>query len=298
MAHRLLLDVSSLMYRAFFAMGDTVRSPDGAPIGAVHGYLDMVRRLILSRRPDEVIHVYDHEWRPMARTDIYPGYKSKRPPDPEGLPEQFPTLRRVLDVTGMPQAQTPGWEAEDAIGALCSQAGATDRIEMVSGDRDLLQLVRDPGVKLLYTLRGVSELREFDEATVLETYGVRADRYADFAILRGDPSDDLPGVRGVGQKTARELVLAYPTLDELLADAAAAEPKPGPLRGKPALRARLREAGDYIEAMRRIVPVNADAPLDLWAGARDEEALSVLAEQLGVRGPVQRLVAAMDSARD
>jgi 5'-3' exonuclease len=298
MTHRLLLDVSSLMYRSFFAMGDDVRSPDGRSIGAVHGYLDMVRRLIVSRRPDEVVHVYDHEWRPMARTDIYPGYKSKRQPDPEGLPEQFPLLHQVLDLTGMPQAQTEGWEAEDAIGALCARADPTDRVEMVSGDRDLLQLVRDPGVKLLYTLRGVTELREFDEATVLEVYGVPADRYADFAILRGDPSDDLPGVRGVGQKTARELVLAYPTLDDLLADTAASEPWPGPLKGKPALRARLREAAQYIAAMRRIVPVNADAPLDVWRGTRDDDALAALAEELGVRGPVQRLVAAMVSAED
>ncbi|MFB3739301.1 MAG: 5'-3' exonuclease H3TH domain-containing protein [Candidatus Velamenicoccus archaeovorus] len=296
MAGRLVLDVSSLMYRSFFAMRDGVRSPDGRSIGAVHGYLDMVRRLIVSRRPDEVIHVYDHEWRPTARTDIYPGYKSRRPPDPEGLPEQFPLLRRVLDLTGMPQAQTQGWEAEDAIGALCARARANDRIEMVSGDRDLLQLVRDPVVKLLYTLRGVSELREFDEAMVLEVYGVPADRYADFAILRGDPSDDLPGVRGVGQKTARELVLAYPSLDALLADAASAEPRPGPLKGKPALRARLREAADYVAAMRRIVPVNADAPLEVWSGARDDDALAALAEELGLRGPVQRLLAAVRSA--
>ena len=111
MAHRLLLDVSSLMYRAFFALGDSVTSPAGRPVGAVHGYLDMVTRLIVSRRPDEVVHAYDHEWRPVARTDIYPGYKANRPPDPEGLPEQFTMLRQVLDLTGMSQAMTRGWEA-------------------------------------------------------------------------------------------------------------------------------------------------------------------------------------------
>jgi 5'-3' exonuclease len=293
---RLLLDVSSLMYRSFFALGDGIRTPDGRPIGAVHGYLDMVRRLIVARRPGQVVHVYDHEWRPMARTDLYPGYKSKRPPDPDGLPEQFEVLHRVLDLTGMPQAQTIGWEAEDAVGALCAGAEETDRIGIVSGDRDLLQLVRDPGVRLLYTLRGVTEMREFDEAMVREVYGVPAHRYVDFAILRGDPSDDLPGVRGVGEKTARALVLTYPTLDELLADASATEPRPGPLKGKPALRARLRDAADYIATMRRLVPVNADAPLDLWSGGRDDAALSALADGLGLRGPIQRLRAALDSA--
>ncbi len=294
MTHRLLLDVSSLMYRAFFAMGAGVTSPAGRPVGAVHGYLDMVTRLIVSRRPDEVVHAYDHEWRPVARTDIYPAYKANRPADPEALPEQFTLLRQVLGFTGMPQVQTRGWEAEDAIGALCADTHDTDRIEIVSGDRDLLQLVRDPVVKLLFTVRGVSELAEFDEAAVLKKYGVSAGRYAEFAILRGDPSDGLPGVPGVGEKTARALIQTYGSVAELLEDAASAEPKPGPLKGKPALRARLRESADYLEAMQRLVPVNAVAPLDRWGGERDDAALSELAEELGLRGPAQRLRAALD----
>lgn len=294
MAHLLVLDVSSLMYRAHFALGDSVRTPSGRPVGAVHGYLDMVTRLIVGRRPDGVIHAYDHEWRPVARTDIYPGYKANRPPDPEGLPDQFSMLRQVLDLVGMPQVMTRGWEAEDAIGALCVEATSDDRLEIVSGDRDLIQLVRDPVVRLLYTVRGVSELTEFDEAEVLEKYGVPADRYAEFAMLRGDPSDALPGVKGVGEKTARALVEAYGSLDDLLADAASPEPVGAPLRGKPALRARLVEAADYLAAMQRLVPVNADAPLDRWIGERDDEALTALAEELGLRGPVQRLRAALE----
>ena len=277
-------------------MGDTVSAPDGRPVGAVHGYLDMVARLVTSRRPDEVVHVYDHDWRPVARTDIYPAYKGNRAPDPEALPPQFELLRAVLDLTGMLQAQTRGWEAEDAIGAFCADTRDTDRIEIVSGDRDLIQLVRDPVVKLLFTVRGVSELLEFDEAAVVSKYGVPAARYSEFAILRGDPSDSLPGVKGVGEKTARALVQTYGSLEELLADAARDHPKPGPLHGKPALRARLRDSADYIEAMQRLVPVNAEAPLDLQAGDRDDEALRVAADEAGVRGPVQRLLAAMDSA--
>ncbi len=294
MANRLVLDVSSLMYRAFFAMGDTVVSASGRPVGAVHGYLDMVTRLIVSRRPGEVMHAYDHEWRPVARTDIYPAYKANRQPDPEALPEQFTLLRQVLGFTGMAQVQTRGWEAEDAIGALCADARETDLIEIVSGDRDLLQLVRDPVVRLLFTVRGVSDLQEFDEAAVLEKYGVPAGRYAEFAILRGDPSDGLPGVRGVGEKTARALIQAYGSLAELLEDAGADKPKPGPLQGKPALRARLRESADYVAAMQRLVPVNAEASLDRWGSDRDDAALSELAEELGLRGPVQRLRAALD----
>jgi 5'-3' exonuclease len=295
-ARRLFLDVSSLMYRAFFAMGDTVRSPSGRTVGAVHGYLDMVARLLVSRRPVEVVHAYDHEWRPVARTDLYPQYKANRAPDPEGLPEQFTMLRQVLDLTGMPQAQTRGWEAEDAIGALCAMAADTDRIEIVSGDRDLIQLVRDPAVKLLFTVRGVSELLELDEAAVMEKYGVPADRYAEFAILRGDASDGLPGVRGVGEKTALAQVNTYDSLDDLLADAAQVHPRPGPLKGKPALRARILEASEYLDAMRRLVPVNSVAPLTVWSGARDDAALKVFADEHGLKGPVQRLQAALDSA--
>lgn len=294
MAHRILLDVSSMMYRAFFAMGETVSAPDGRSTGALHGYLDMVARLIVSRRPGEVIHAYDHDWRPVARTDIYPAYKANRPPDPETLPEQFTLLRSVLDLTGMTQVQTHGWEAEDAIGAICADALETDRLEIVSGDRDLIQLVRDPVVKLLFTLRGVSDLGVFDEAGVLEKYAVPAARYAEFAILRGDPSDGLPGVRGVGEKTARALIQTYGSLAELLEDAAAIEPRTGPLKGKPALRAQLLASAEYLAAMQRLVPVNAEAPIDRWSGDRDDAALGALADELGVRGPAQRLRAALD----
>jgi 5'-3' exonuclease len=292
MTHRLLLDVSSMMYRAFFAMRDPgVFTKDGRPVGGLHGYLDMVTRLINDRHPDEVVHVYDHDWRPMARTDIYPDYKGNRPPDPEGLPAQFEMLHRVLDLTGLLQAQTEGWEAEDAIGAFCADAVDDDRIEIVSGDRDLIQLVRDPVVKLLFTLRGVSELLELDEAGVLAKYEVPASRYAEFAILRGDPSDDLPGVRGVGAKTAKDLVLAYPSIEAMLEAAEA-----GQMTIKPGVRAKLVESREYLDAMQRIVPVNATAPLSIWAGDRDEAAATDLAAELGVKGPAQRLLAALSAS--
>ena len=292
MTHRLLLDVSSLTYRAYFALRDPgVFAKDGSPVGAVHGYLDMVTKLIVDRRPDEVVHVYDHDWRPMARTDIYPGYKAARPPEPEDLTPQFALLRKVLDGTGMLQAQTEGWEAEDAIGAFCIEATADDRIEIVSGDRDLIQLVRDPIVKLLFTVRGVSELAEYDEAGVFAKYGVPADRYTEFAILRGDPSDGLPGVRGVGEKTARDLVTGFGSIDAML-DAAEA----GSEAIKPTVRAKLVEARDYVARMQELVPVHTAAPLSLWAGDRDDAALLTHGTDLAIKGPVQRLLAALDSA--
>lgn len=282
------------MYRAHFALGDSVRQPDGALVGAVHGYLDMVVRLLNSRTPDEAVHVYDHDWRPTARTAIYPAYKANRPPEPDGLPGQFVLLRQVLDLSGMPQAETPDWEAEDAIGGIIRGAPPEDRFEMVSGDRDLLQLVRDPAVTLLFTVRGVSELATFDEAAVLAKYGVPASRYAEFAILRGDPSDGLPGVQGVGEKTAMALVQTYPDLDAMLADAATDDPRPGPLKGKPALRAKLVASVEYLNQMRRIVPVNDTAPMATWVAPRDDDALLGLADATGLRGPVRRLLAALD----
>jgi 5'-3' exonuclease len=296
MTHRILLDVSSMTYRAYFAMRDSVRAPDGRNVGAVHGYLDMVVRLLVNRRPDEIVHVYDHDWRPVHRTDIYADYKGNRQPDPEDLPPQFVLLRQALDLTGLLQAQSEGWEAEDAIGAFCLDARDDDRIEIVSGDRDLIQLVDDPVVKLLFTLRGVSELHEFDEAAVIEKYGVPASRYVDFAILRGDPSDGLPGVHGVGEKTARALIQTYASLDDLLEDAASPSPRPGPLKGKPALRARLVEAAGYIEKMRELVPIRSAADLSVWAGERDDQAFLAFGEEHGLKGPARRLLAALDSS--
>ena len=292
---RLLLDVSSMAYRAYFAMRDSVRAPDGRSMGAVHGYIGMVTRLAADRKPDSIVHVYDHDWRPTARTQLYAGYKADRPDEPEDLTVQFVILRGVLEATGAKQAHAPDWEAEDAIGALCARGKANDRFEIVSGDRDLLQLVHDPDVRLLYTLRGVSELREFDEAMVLETYGVPASRYAEFAILRGDPSDGLPGVRGVGEKTARALVQTYPDIDAMLVDAASARPAPGPMKGAPALRARLLDAADYLDAMRRLVPIKSDALLEVWTGSRDDDIASELAETNGLRGPVRRLREVIDA---
>jgi 5'-3' exonuclease len=287
--YRILLDTSSLMYRAFFSMPVTVTDPSGRPVNAVHGYLDMVASLISSRRPDHAVHVYDHDWRPADRVALYAGYKANRVPDPEALPEQFVVLRELLDALGQHQAEAPGWEAEDAIGALCARLGRGERVDIVTGDRDLIQLVRDPDVRVLFTVRGVSNLRTLDEAGVAEKFGIPASRYADFAILRGDPSDGLPGVRGVGEKTARALVEAYPDLRSLVEDASSPRRTGGPLRRSAALRASVREATGYLEAMRLVVPIRTDVEVTSWEGRPDEAGLEELAERHGVQGPMRRL---------
>ncbi|HYZ11460.1 MAG TPA: 5'-3' exonuclease H3TH domain-containing protein [Actinomycetota bacterium] len=294
MGHRMLLDTSSLMYRAYFALPATITGPTGTPVNALHGYLDMCARLIRDRGPDEVVHCFDDDWRPAPRVASYDGYKATRAVDPEGLPEQFDVLLDLLPAAGMTIASAPGWEAEDAIGAMCVSAGRRDRIDIVTGDRDLIQCVRDPGVRVLFTRRGVSELDVLDEAGVEAKYGLPASRYADFAILRGDPSDELPGVQGVGEKTARALVLAYPSLEALEDDARAERAKPGPLRGSPALKARVREAAGYLEAMREVVPIRTDLEVELETGRRDDRRLDELAERWGLTGPIRRLREALD----
>jgi 5'-3' exonuclease len=297
MTHRLLLDTSSLMFRAFFSHPTSITDGHGQPVNALFGYLDMTGQLLVTQRPDELVHCYDDDWRPAPRVAIYQGYKAQRPPDPEGLPEQFEILREVLDAFGMSQAEAPGWEAEDAIGCLCVAAAPDDRTDIVTGDRDLIQLVRDPEVRVLFTLRGVTKLAVYDEAGVLEKYAVPASRYGDFAILRGDPSDGLPGVRGVGEKTARALVQAYPSLDAMIEDATSATRTQPVLQRSPSLRAALAGAVDYIDKVRRIVPIRTDLELRAWARRREDSRIDELAERYALKGPVMRLRAAIESSK-
>lgn len=297
MIRRLLLDSSSLMYRAFYALPDTIRAPDGRPTNAVHGYLNMTANLIRNREPDEVIHALDDDWRPAPRVAAYEGYKADRPEEPEDLGPQFAMLREALDSLGMPVAVAPGWEAEDAIGSLCAAMAEGDRAEIVTGDRDLLQLVRDPKVRVLYTRTGVSKIDVMDERAVRERYGVPARRYVDFATLRGDPSDGLPGVRGVGEKTARRLVETYESLEALVADARAPVRTGAVLRRSPALRARIFDAAEYLEAMRRVVPIRTDLEVRLTTPTRDPAALDRLAEELGLDGPIRRVREALEAIR-
>jgi len=289
MPYRLLLDTSSLMYRAFFALPPSIADQRGQPINAVHGYLDMTTRLLTTYKPHELIHVYDADWRPAGRVDLYPPYKADRPEDPPALPPQFAQLREILTALGLPQAEAPKWEADDAIGSLCAAAQADDHIAIVTGDRDLLQLVQDgneatPKIEVLYTVRGVSALETFDEAAVRQKYQVPAQRYVDFAILRGDPSDGLPGVKGIGEKTAAKLVAEYPTLAALLA---AADTQPA------RLAANLQTAADYIAIMEQIVPVRKTVAVEISRPAKDDALVAKLAAAYGITGPVKRLLALM-----
>jgi 5'-3' exonuclease len=285
---RLVLDSPSLVYRAFFALPRSIRDPGGQSVNAVRGYLDMLSRLLLDHRPSGgVVNVFDADWRPQWRVDAYPGYKAQRPDDPPELPGQFPIIRAVLDAAGLPVAEAPGYEADDVIGAIASAAGPDERIAVVTGDRDLFQLVRDPVVMVLFPRKGTSDLIRMDEAGVAAKCGVPADRYVDFAILRGDPSDGLPGVAGVGEKTAARLVTEFPSLDELVAHSD---------RLPPRLAAALERSRDYLAAMRRIVPVTTDLDYQVTAAAPpDRTRLEQLAERHAIESPARRLLAALEA---
>ena len=293
MTYSVLLDVSSLMYRAFFALPASIVDPDGRPVNAVYGYLDMTARLHTMYRPDLLVHVFDHDWRPAPRVAAYAAYKADRPDDPPALPPQFGMLREVLRAFGARQAEAPGWEADDAIGALCVREPAGNRVDIVTGDRDLLQLVRDDSTAatthVLLTVRGVGDLAAFDSEAVKAKYGVPPERYVDFATLRGDPSDGLPGVKGIGDKTARALVEQYPDLQALLADVAALAPRIG---------ASLRGAESYLAAMRDVVPIRTDVHVELTAGERDDVLLDELGARYRLASPIGRLRAALSPQRD
>jgi 5'-3' exonuclease len=285
---RVVLDSPSLFYRAFFALPRTITGPDGAAVNAVRGYLDMLSQLLVERRPGGVVNTFDADWRPRWRVDLYAGYKATRREDPPELAGQERLLRAVLDAAGLPVAEAAGYEADDVIGTIAAAAGPRERVAVVTGDRDLFQVVRDPVVWVLYPLRGTSSLAHMDEAAVAAKCGVPPARYVDLAILRGDPSDGLPGVPGVGEKTAARLAADHPDLDALLAAAAAG-------RLPPRVAAALQQHAGYLQAMRRVVPVATDVAYQVSdPHPPDEARLTALAEGHNLDGPVKRLLAALE----
>jgi len=287
---RLVVDSPSLFYRAFFAVPKSIKGPDGNSVNAVRGYLDMVSRVLVERRPEAVVHTFDADWRPQWRVDLYAGYKAKRAEDPPELPGQVPLLLKVLDAAGLPVADAAGYEADDVIGTIAAAAGPDERLAVLTGDRDLFQVVRDPVVWVLYPLRGTSSLATMDRAGVTAKTGVPPERYIDLAILRGDPSDGLPGVPGVGEKTAASLIADHGDLDALLAAAAAG-------RLSPRLNAALTASADYIQAMRRVAAVATDVDYRISdPHPPDRERLAALADAHAIEGPVERMLQAMEQA--
>ncbi|UUZ61797.1 5'-3' exonuclease [Nocardioides sp. B-3] len=295
----MLLDTASLYFRAFFGVPDSVRAPDGTPVNAVRGLLDFISRLVEEYQPTDLVCCWDNDWRPQWRVDLIPSYKGHRVvavrtdrPDIEEVPDpleaQIPVIIDVLNAFGISIVGADHYEADDVIGTLATTA--TMPVDIVTGDRDLFQLVDDAAqVRVLYVARGVAKHERMTEHTVVEKYSVLPQQYADFATLRGDASDGLPGVAGVGDKTAASLLLSYGDLSGIRAAAA----DPGSALG-PGPRGKLIAAADYLDVAPTVVAVAKDIELGtpdtvLPTMPKDPAALAVLAERWGLSSPVARL---------
>src|ERR1700731_1326642 len=267
----LLLDGASMWFRSYFGVPSSITSPDGRPVNAVRGFIDAMAVVITQQRPGRLVVCLDLDWRPQFRVDLIPSYKAHRvaEPEPAGEPDieevpddltpQIDMIMELLDAFGIPTAGAEGFEADDVLGTLAAKE-RKDPVVVVSGDRDLLQVVTDDPVpvRALYLGRALAKATLFGPAEVAEHYSVPADRagpaYAELALLRGDPSDGLPGVPGVGEKTAASLLAQHGSLEQILA--AAHDPTSTMSKG---LRAKLLSATDYIEAAGRVVRGATDA---------------------------------------
>ena len=313
----LLLDGASMWFRSFFGVPSSIKAPDGRQVNALRGFLDAVATVITREQPSRLVVCRDDDWRPQWRVDLIPSYKAHRvveehpgdEPDVEEVPDdltpQVDMIMEILDAFGIATAGAPECEADDILGTLAIHE-RRDPAVVVSGDRDLLQLVRDEPVpvRVLYLGSGLAKAIKWGPEEVAAKYGVPVDRagpaYAELALMRGDPSDGLPGIPGVGDKTAATLLAQHGSLENILA--AAHDPKS---KMSKAYRTKLLNATDYIEKAGPVVRVASnltpDAKLD-WSTASDALPLAAehprkvvkLAEQYGVTSSIARLQKALD----
>ncbi|MFF2677526.1 5'-3' exonuclease H3TH domain-containing protein [Arthrobacter koreensis] len=306
----MLLDTASLYFRAFYGLPDSLRRPDGTPVNAVRGLADMIARLVGEFEPTHVVACWDENWRPQWRVDLLPSYKEHRVaravadgPDTEEVPvaleAQIPLIRQVLSLAGIAVVGVADHEADDVIGSYAAQASMP--VDVVTGDRDLFQVIDDAaGVRVLYTAGGMKNLKIMDDAAVVAKYRVLPEQYADYATLRGDSSDGLPGVSGIGEKTASSLLAEFGSLESLLQ---AAQDADGGVSS--AVRAKLAGAREYLEAAPTVVrivrglevPSLAEAGARLQPPGKDARArLEELAGEWNLGSSISRLLKALDPA--
>ena len=299
----MLLDTPSLYFRAFYGLPDSLKAADGMPVNAVRGLLDMISRLVTDYEPTHLVACWDDDWRPKWRVELIPSYKEHRVarnvsdgPDveetPEGLVAQLPLIREVLASLDLPIIGAADHEADDVIGSLASQAAAP--VDIVTGDRDLFQLIDDAtGVRVLYTARGMSKLEAVTDVTVVSKYAVLPGQYADFAALRGDASDGLPGVSGIGDKTAASLLKEFVDLDGIME--AASNPSSSM---SASIRRKLTAAADYLAVAPTVVNVVRDLDLGTFESrirpldTDHEQKLKKLADQWNLGGAADRVLKA------
>lgn len=298
----MLLDTASLYFRAFYGVPDTVTAPDGRPVNAARGLLDMIAKLVTTYEPTHIVACWDDDWRPQWRVDLIPSYKAHRvaelveaAPDVEEVPDpleaQIPVIRAELDALGIPIVGVAQHEADDVIASFAAQSGMP--VDVVTGDRDLFQLVDDArGIRVIYTGRGMSNLEVLDEASVTAKYRVLPSQYADYAVLRGDASDGLPGVAGIGEKTAATLLAAH---GDLAGIRAAAEAGEGMTAG---IRAKLVAAADYLAVAPTVVEVvrTLDLPdVDARLRTPDAAVTAALAADWNLGSSLDRAVTAISA---
>jgi 5'-3' exonuclease len=293
----MLLDTAGVYFRAFYSVPDTVTAPDGTPVNAVRGTLDAIARLVTEFGPAEVIACWDDDWRPQWRVDLIPSYKTHRVaeevvvgPDVEVIPDplsvQVPIIREVLGALGIPVIGAAEHEADDVIGTLATRGS---HVDVVTGDRDLFQLIDDASdVRVIYTGRGMSNLEVLTDDGLVAKYGVRPSQYADYAAMRGDASDGLPGVAGIGEKTAATLLSQFGDLDGIVA--AAADPSSAMTAGQ---RAKFDAAADYLAVAPKVVQVVRDLELPAPHATRDDARARELAETWGLTSSVERVLKAL-----
>src|SRR3954447_19008151 len=281
----LLLDGNSLTYRAFFALPTDMATASGQVTNAVFGFTSMMINLLRDQQPDGVLVAFDRP-EPTFRHEAHPEYKANRSEAPDILRQQMGLVRQVVETLGISMADTPGFEADDIIATLVAKAKERgDEVVIVTGDRDSYQLVEDPLVKVLYNRRGVSDYVLYDEAGIEERTGVTPGQYREYAALRGDPSDNLPGVPGVGEKTAARLIVKYGGLDGVFAH---------PDEETPKLRASLAEHEGRVRANADLMRLRLDAPAEVdldrlqW-GPKDPAELKRLFDFLEFRSLFERL---------
>lgn len=296
----MLLDSASLWYRAYYGMPDTLLSPSGAPVNAIRGYLDMTARLIGMYSPDRIVACIEGDWRPSWRVDLFPAYKANRLEDesdveeePETLTPQIPILLDLLDAFGIPMLGVDDYEADDVMATFAVKEKGPIRV--VTGDRDLFQLVDDKrDVKVVYLARGISQHDLVDIKWVAEKYGIPGERYALFAMFRGDPSDGLPGVKGIGEKGAALIANNFATVEEALKGA-----KAGHESLTPNLAKKIIEGADYLKIAPTLVHCAKDVAIpkmniSMPKRPADLSEIYAMQAEYGLGASVDRLISALN----
>ena len=248
-----VIDGNSLIHRAFHALPPTMTAPDGRPTNAAFGFISMLVKMVQDLKPDGVIVAFDCG-KPVFRMEALEQYKVHRPPTADELKAQFPIVKELLSAMSVPIVESEGWEGDDILGTLAVRGReAGMRVLLVTGDRDAFQLVNDD-VKVVTTKKGITDIAVYGPAEVLERYGVTVEQVPDYLGLKGDTSDNIPGVPGIGEKTAAKLLQEYGTLERVLESA-------GEIKGK--LGENLREHAGAALASRTVATIACDVPLDI-----------------------------------